>query len=77
MQDIFDNPQFYINGATPSDVRQGRDGDCYFMAALCGLGNMHDLIEKVCVQHDQAVGVYGFVFYRGNAGSEFPVVRSI
>jgi hypothetical protein len=38
------------------------------MAALCGLGNMEGLIDKVCVKHDkncQDVGVYGFVFYRG------------
>jgi hypothetical protein len=38
------------------------------MAALCGLGNMQGLIDKVCVKHDedcQAVGVYGFVFFRG------------
>ena len=35
------------------------------MAALCGLGNMSGLINKICVIHDQAVGVYGFVFHRG------------
>ncbi|KAJ9642618.1 hypothetical protein H2204_002266 [Knufia peltigerae] len=62
--DIFDNPQFYINGPTAGDVRQGRDGDCYLMAALCGLGNMDGLIDKVCVKHDMQVGVYGFVFFR-------------
>jgi hypothetical protein len=67
-QDIFEKPQFFINGPTAGDVRQGRDGDCYLMAALCGLGNMEGLIDKVCVKHDedcQAVGVYGFVFFRG------------
>lgn len=35
------------------------------MAALCGLGNMEGLIDKVCVKHDLKVGVYGFVFFRG------------
>lgn len=35
------------------------------MAALCGLGNMPGLIDKVCVKHDKNVGVYGFVFFRG------------
>ncbi|KIW15813.1 hypothetical protein PV08_05863 [Exophiala spinifera] len=62
--DIFENPQFYINGPTAGDVRQGRDGDCYLMAALCGLGNMKGLIDKICVKHDMQVGVYGFVFFR-------------
>jgi hypothetical protein len=35
------------------------------MAALCGLGNMEGLIDKVCVARDEVVGVYGFVFHRG------------
>jgi hypothetical protein len=65
LQDIFEKPNFYINGPTAGDVRQGRDGDCYLMAALCGLGNMPGLIDKVCVKQDQNVGVYGFVFFRG------------
>ncbi|KAI8283598.1 Calpain-8 [Colletotrichum sp. SAR11_240] len=62
--DIFDSPQFYIDGPTANDVRQGRDGDCWLMAALCNLSNKSGLIEKVCVAHDQDAGVYGFVFHR-------------
>ncbi|KAK4129881.1 cysteine proteinase [Trichocladium antarcticum] len=62
--DIFDDPKFYIDGATANDVRQGRDGDCWLMAALCTLGNKPGLIERVCVAHNQDVGVYGFVFHR-------------
>ncbi|KAL6696853.1 hypothetical protein J3F84DRAFT_371441 [Trichoderma pleuroticola] len=62
--EIFDKPQFYIEGPTANDVRQGRDGDCWLMSALCTLSNKTGLIEKLCVAHDQDVGVYGFVFYR-------------
>lgn len=62
--DIFDKPQFYIDGPTANDVRQGRDGDCWLMAALCTLSNKKGLIEKLCVAYDQDVGVYGFVFHR-------------
>ncbi|KAL2839182.1 hypothetical protein BJY01DRAFT_28770 [Aspergillus pseudoustus] len=62
--EIFENPQFYVNGPTASDVRQGRDGDCWFMAALCTMGNKEGLIDKICVRRDEQVGVYGFVFYR-------------
>ena len=62
--DIFDRPKFYIDGPTANDVRQGRDGDCWLMAALCTLSNKKGLIEKLCVAHDQDVGVYGFVFHR-------------
>ncbi|PWY78339.1 putative calpain [Aspergillus heteromorphus CBS 117.55] len=62
--EIFEKPQFYVNGPTASDVRQGRDGDCWFMAALCTMGNKEGLIEKICVARNELVGVYGFVFYR-------------
>ncbi|KAK0638782.1 hypothetical protein B0T16DRAFT_431877 [Cercophora newfieldiana] len=62
--EIFDDPKFYIDGPTANDVRQGRDGDCWLMAALCTLSNKPGLIEKLCVHHDPDVGVYGFVFHR-------------
>ncbi|KAI0376859.1 cysteine proteinase [Hypomontagnella monticulosa] len=62
--DIFDDPKFYIEGPTANDVRQGRDGDCWLLAALCTLSNKPSLIEKVCVARDEQVGVYGFVFHR-------------
>ncbi|PHH59509.1 hypothetical protein CDD81_3149 [Ophiocordyceps australis] len=62
--DIFDKPQLYIDGPTANDVRQGRDGDCWLMAALCTLSNKKGLIERLCVAYDQEVGVYGFVFHR-------------
>ncbi len=69
--DIFEKPQFYVGGASASDVRQGRDGDCWFIAALCTLSNQDGLIEKVCVARDEQAGVYGFVFHRdGECRSE-------
>lgn len=62
--DIFDDPKFYIDGPTANDVRQGRDGDCWLMSALCTLSNKPGMIERLCVAHDEDVGVYGFVFHR-------------
>ncbi|KFZ17878.1 hypothetical protein V501_01497 [Pseudogymnoascus sp. VKM F-4519 (FW-2642)] len=62
--DIFENPQFFINGPEAKDIRQGQDGDCWLLAGLCTLSNKKGLIERVCVARDEAVGVYGFVFYR-------------
>ena len=64
-QQIFKKPQFYVDEASTADVRQGKTGDCYFLAAVGALGNKHDLINKVCVARDEKVGVYGFVFFRG------------
>lgn len=62
--EIFDDPKFFIDGPTANDVRQGRDGDCWLMAALCTLSNKPGLIERVCVARNEDVGVYGFVFHR-------------
>ena len=56
---------FLHEGPTASDVRQGFNGDCWFLAALCTLCNKKDLVERVCVARDEIVGVYGFVFHRG------------
>ena len=64
MQDIFPKPQFYIDDASASDVRQGRNGDCWFLSALCAISNKKNLIDRVCVARDEVVGVYGFVFHR-------------
>jgi hypothetical protein len=64
-QDIFENPQFFINGPSAGDVRQGRDGDCWLMAALCTTSNKEELIHRFCVAIDEKIGVYWLVFYRG------------
>ena len=62
--DIFDDPKFYVEDATASDIRQGRDGDCWFLSALSTLSCVKDLIDRVCVARNEKVGVYGFVFHR-------------
>ncbi|KAJ9603751.1 hypothetical protein H2200_011937 [Cladophialophora chaetospira] len=62
--DIFENPKFYVNGASYDDILQGSAGDCWFLAAISSLGCNQDFIDRVCVIQDQAVGVYGFVFHR-------------
>ncbi|KAM3508699.1 hypothetical protein MY11210_006618 [Beauveria gryllotalpidicola] len=51
--EIFTRPQFYVKGPTADDVKQGNDGDCWLMAALCALSFKKGLIEKLCVAHDQ------------------------
>ncbi|KAG7005793.1 hypothetical protein G7Y79_00018g046000 [Physcia stellaris] len=62
--DIFTNPQFYVNGASPSAVTQGPLGDCWLMTAITCISNIEGLIERVCVARDEVTGVYGFVFHR-------------
>jgi Calpain family cysteine protease len=74
VEDIFEDPKFFIDGATANDVRQGKEGDCWFMSAICTLSNKEGLIQKVCVARDEQVGIYGFVFHRGKI---LPAMRVI
>ncbi|KAI8654446.1 Calpain catalytic domain-containing protein [Fusarium keratoplasticum] len=59
---IFDNPRFTVNGFSGSDIQQGANGDCWWLAALGAIAHRNDLMEKICVARDEEVGVYGFVF---------------
>ncbi|KAG8994996.1 hypothetical protein FRB94_009526 [Tulasnella sp. JGI-2019a] len=61
--DIFENPQFFVDGATASDIAQGVLGDCWFLSALAVVGT-RGLIEKICVARNEKVGIYGFIFQR-------------
>lgn len=64
---IFDAPSFTVDSFSSSDVKQGSNGDCWFIAAVATLCSNPRLMEKVCVAADercQECGVYGFVFYR-------------
>ncbi|KAJ7113932.1 hypothetical protein C8R44DRAFT_795970 [Mycena epipterygia] len=62
--DIFENPSFFIDGASSSDIVQGAIGDCWFVSALATMATMPGLVEKFCVARDEQIGVYGFVFFR-------------
>jgi hypothetical protein len=61
---IFDDPSFTIDGFSTSDVQQGSNGDCWWIAAVATLCSMPGLMDKICVARDAECGVYGFVFYR-------------
>jgi hypothetical protein len=61
---IFDKPQFEVDGFNSSDVVQGANGDCWFIAAVATICSNPELMKKVCVEKDEECGIYGFVFYR-------------
>lgn len=66
VEDLFDDPHFNDHGAA-DDVVQGQLGDCWFLASLMSISAAPGLIQRLCVDRDESVGVYGFVFFRGRS----------
>ncbi|KAH8671960.1 hypothetical protein BGZ60DRAFT_375003 [Tricladium varicosporioides] len=64
VHEIFENPTFLKEKISPSDVKQGTLGDCWIMASLTALANMDVGIQRICVEYDTKIGIYGFVFHR-------------
>ncbi|KAF9981625.1 hypothetical protein BGZ75_007016 [Mortierella antarctica] len=64
LTDLFRNPVFFLNGASPDDIKQGSVGDCWFVASLAVLSNIPGLLEQLCVKKNEKVGVYGFIFFK-------------
>ncbi|ORY70141.1 uncharacterized protein BCR38DRAFT_455002 [Pseudomassariella vexata] len=61
---IFESPQFTVGGYSSSDIKQGANGDCWWLAAVATIAHRKDLMDRVCVARDEECGVYGFVFQR-------------
>ncbi|KAK7041561.1 hypothetical protein VNI00_009148 [Paramarasmius palmivorus] len=61
---IFENPQFFVDGADSNDIVQGAIGNCWFVSALATMSTYEGLVEKFCVARDEQIGVYGFIFFR-------------
>ncbi|PUU83747.1 hypothetical protein B9Z19DRAFT_1071564 [Tuber borchii] len=64
VEEIYDKPEFFKDGVSAGDIRQGATGDCWFLAAVATITNVPGLVEKICVARDEMVGVYGFIFMR-------------
>lgn len=67
---IFDDPQFYVHKkAHVRDIRQGAEGDCWFISSLgslCVDTEVPSLIQNIAPAscRNERIGVYGFLFYR-------------
>lgn len=64
IHEIFDKPTFLKDKVSPADVKQGSLGDCWLMASLTALANMDVGLQRICVEYDTKIGIYGFVFHR-------------
>ncbi|EJC98426.1 cysteine proteinase [Fomitiporia mediterranea MF3/22] len=62
--EIFENPEFFVDEPSASDIVQGALGDCWYLSAIAAVATKPELVKKLCVEHDKTVGVYGFIFCR-------------
>ncbi|CAG8710803.1 5420_t:CDS:2 [Ambispora leptoticha] len=62
---LFKDAKFYADGVSPGDVQQGmKIDDCCFLSAVSTCTNISGVIETICVERDEQVGVYGFIFFK-------------
>jgi hypothetical protein len=61
---IFKKPQFTVGGFSGTAFKQGRAGNCWWLAATSTLCSVEGVMERICVARDDKCGVYGFVFFR-------------
>ncbi|MGC4120838.1 MAG: C2 family cysteine protease [Myxococcales bacterium] len=56
------NGQLFVDGAAPSDVKQGAAGDCYYLSTLASMADTHpDLVQNAI--KDNGDGTYTVTFH--------------
>lgn len=58
---IFEKPQFFVDGADSNDIVQGQLGDCWFLSALATMATADGLVEKFCVAVGSPPNKYVFL----------------
>lgn len=73
---VFRDPEFFVDGASSTDVVQGALGNCWFLSGAAAVATMPELVENFCVARDEQVGVYGFMFQRNGIWTDV-IVRTL
>ncbi|KAG9292487.1 hypothetical protein G9A89_001560 [Geosiphon pyriformis] len=61
---FYKGSKFYADGQHPGEISEGTIHDVWFLAAVSICRNIPGLIETICVDRDEEVGVYGFIFFK-------------
>jgi Calpain family cysteine protease. len=62
-QEICNNPELFVEGASRFDVQQGELGDCWLLAAVANL-TLNDVLFRQVVPEDQGFGdKYAGIFH--------------
>ncbi|THU94561.1 cysteine proteinase [Dendrothele bispora CBS 962.96] len=65
--EIFDSPQFFVDGVSFAYPVGGDISNSWFVSALATVARKRGLIKRLCVARDEQVGVYGFIFFKDSA----------
>jgi calpain-15 len=71
--EIFDDPQIFVDGVNPNDIKQGMLGDCYYLACLSSMAEVHEHVENRFVTKTvNSAGIYMVSLYVN--GLKTPVI---
>ena len=67
-QELTDNPQMFVGGASRFDVAQGMLGDCWFLAAIGALTQHDQMLDKIIPRgqsfENDYQGIFRFRFWQ-------------
>lgn len=61
--EICENPRFFVDGFSRFDVKQGRLGDCWLLAAAANLTQNTKLFSRVVCDDNSFVHMYAGIFH--------------
>jgi hypothetical protein len=77
LHDLYPSARLFADDINASDLIQGNIGDCFLIGAIsAAAANDPEMIQRLFVEHDVAIGIYGLVFYK-SGGWEWVIVDDL